>query len=215
MSWRWLFPGTLVRAHRRRAMRPILLARTSFNGIKVSFDGASDGVRKTTPQHHDRERRAARHPWLTGMQKWRRRGTSKRSGCYVYARMFATTPHLSCMRSLGKSSVSPTASLTDCGRSQRVGSGSRPESPKPGPPPIPAVESSTYSECWRWARSTMLSKRVFVRWKTIQALCIKPASSRTKGFFDWFVDHFYDDWVRLTGKKTERELKYTRLGCPA
>ena len=35
------------------------LARTSSTVLKDSFDGASDGVRKTSPQHHDLERRSS------------------------------------------------------------------------------------------------------------------------------------------------------------
>ena len=47
-------------------------------------------------------------------------------------------------------------------------------------------------------------------------MCIKSASSQTKGFYDWFVDHYYDEWVRPPDQEeTKAELEYAaRIGMP-
>lgn len=82
-----------------------------------------------------------------------------------------------------------------------------PRVPKPGPPPIPA--ESKVLHILRMlavgAQYDAFEEGSLCDGKTIQALCIKPASSRTKGFFDWFVDHFYDDWVRPPNREENRK----------
>ena len=90
--------------------------------------------------------------------------------------------------------------------------------PKAGAPRVPAELKVLHilRMMAMGAQYDAFEEESFFDGKTIQALCIKPASSRTKGFYDWFVDHFYDDWVRPPNREeTDKELKYAaRIGMP-
>jgi len=75
---------------------------------------------------------------------------------------------------------------------------------KAGAPPIPAeLKSSTYSECWWWERSTMLSKKDHCAMKRLSKFCAsnQQALGLKVSLIGLWITSMMSGSVRPTGKK--------------
>jgi len=166
-----------------------------------------------------RKEKQARHTWLTGMNKWRRGGGEKAQWLvYLNLEVRDDPQHLLHEEFRQKFRVTyhifdrivdalKTSGLVQDPRIRRAGA-------------RPIMAELKVMHVLRMlavgAQYDAFEEGSLCDGKTIQAFCIKPRSSSTKGFYDWFVATFYDDWVRPPNREEiERELEYAaRIGMP-
>lgn len=173
---------------------------------------------KSTAPRPRKEKRP-RQPWLTGMSKWRRAGDNQVKW-WDYLRQDVRDNPTCLLNEEFRHKFRVTYCIFDRIVDALKGSGlvQDPRVPKPGAPPIPAEMKVLHilRMLAVGAQYDAFEEASGCAGKTIQALCIKPASSQTKGFYDWFVDHFYDEWVRPPDQEeTKAELAYAaEIGMP-
>ena len=173
---------------------------------------------KSTSPRPRKEKRPRNH-WLTGMAKWRRSG-DKEVQWWDYLRPDVRGDPSVLLHQEFRQKFRVTYTVFDRIVDALKGSGlvQDPRVPKPGPPPIPAEMKVLHilRMLAVGAQYDAFEEASGCDGKTIQALCIKPASSQTKGFYDWFVDHFYDEWVRPPDQEeTKAEEEYAaKIGMP-